>query len=154
MSISENQTPARGKWWLYGATAALLIVFALAAGILVGASYALPILVLGVLVLAFFALNDLVARRNLERHGNDSRAAQDDASETVPTAHLIADETALGDTAEAHNDLSPHDVPIGSAIRPAVEAQAARSGGTTRGDAYGAAGGRRLRDEEAPPART
>ncbi len=140
---------------LYGAVTATFLVFALAAGILVGPSYAVPIVVLWVLVMGFFAFNDIVARRNLERHDWDPLAAQDDERETVPSAHLIPDETALGDTAEAHTDLNPHDVPKDAPNRHAVEVQAEHEDGdTTRGDEYGAAGGRRLHHEEAPPSRT
>jgi hypothetical protein len=144
----------RGTLLFYAGTAALMALFALAAAVLVDPAYALPIVVLAVVVLGFFALNDVVARRNLARHGGDSVAAQDDASESVPSAHLIPDETALGDTAEAHDELSPHDVPIYAPNRRAVELQAARTGGTTRGNEYGAAGGRRLREKQAPPTRT
>ena len=109
-------------------------------------------------VMLIFALNDMIARRNLRRHGDDPLAAQEDETETVPSAHLIPDETALGDTAEAHAELSPHDVPADAPNRHAVEVEAAREDGsddaTTRGDEHGAAGGRQLRAEEAPPSRT
>jgi hypothetical protein len=67
---------------------------------------------------------------------------------------FYAGTAALMALPEAHNDLSPHDVPMNAANRRAVETQAARTGGPTRGNAYGAAGGRRLREEQAPPTRT
>ena len=142
----------RSKWTLYAGTAALMAIFALAA-VLAEPAYALPIVVLAAIVLGFFALNDVAARRNLERHGGDPAAAQGDEGEALPSAHLIPDATALGDTAEAHSDISPHDVPKDAPNRRAVERQAAVDGGTTRGDEYGAAGGRRLRKEDAPPSR-
>jgi hypothetical protein len=139
---------------LYAATAGLLAVFAITAAAFLGAQYAIPIVILAALILGFFALNDLTARRALQRHDGDALAVQDDATHTTPTAHLIPDETALGDTAQAHAEISPHDVPKGSPIRQAVERQATQHPrGTTRGNANGAAGGRQLAHDDAPPSR-
>ena len=42
------------------------------------------------------------------------------------------DETPLGDTPEAHDEISPHDLPKDHPGRKAAEEQA--EGGTTRGD--------------------
>ena len=44
------------------------------------------------------------------------------------------DETPLGDTPEAHDELSPHDLPQGHPGRQAAEEQAGGGAGTTRGD--------------------
>jgi hypothetical protein len=45
------------------------------------------------------------------------------------------DETELGDTPEAHDEISPHDLPVGHPGRKAAEEQAARRGdGVTQGD--------------------
>ena len=44
------------------------------------------------------------------------------------------DETALGDTPEAHDEISPHDLPPGHPGRQAAEEQAGGGQGTTRGD--------------------
>lgn len=43
------------------------------------------------------------------------------------------DETALGDTPEAHDEISPHDLPLGHPGRHAAERQADRTRGTRRG---------------------
>ena len=129
---------------MYGGAAALLTIFAIAAGILAGAAFAIPIVILAVLVLGFLALNNLLARRSLARHGGDPAAAQSDGADDLPAAHVIPDDRPLGDTAEAHDEISPHDLPKGSPARRAAEAQAARHGGTTRGHVNGAAGGRVL----------
>jgi hypothetical protein len=40
----------------------------------------------------------------------------------------------LGDTPEAHDEISPHDLPLGHPGRPAAVRQARLNGGTTRGD--------------------
>ena len=44
------------------------------------------------------------------------------------------DDTPLGDTPEAHDEISPHDLPPGHPGRHAAEEQAREHGGTTRGD--------------------
>ena len=44
------------------------------------------------------------------------------------------DETPLGDTPEAHDEISPHDLPKGHPGRKAAEEQAGGGGGTTEGD--------------------
>ncbi len=43
------------------------------------------------------------------------------------------DETPLGDTPEAHDEISPHDLPLDHPGRRAAEAQANSDVGTTRG---------------------
>jgi hypothetical protein len=48
----------------------------------------------------------------------------------------------LGDTPEAHDELSPHDIPLYSPARRAAERQAGGLAGTTRGHRQGAAAGR------------
>jgi hypothetical protein len=45
------------------------------------------------------------------------------------------DETPLGDTPEAHDEISPHDLPKDHPGRRAAEEQAGGEGGTTQGDA-------------------
>ena len=58
----------------------------------------------------------------------------DDAEEPLGPA-TPDDETPLGDTPEAHDEISPHDLPKDSPSRQAVEEEAGGEGGTTRGDA-------------------
>lgn len=43
-------------------------------------------------------------------------------------------ETQLGDTAEAHDEISPHDLPVDHRGRKAAERDAAKTNGLTRGD--------------------
>jgi hypothetical protein len=123
------------------AATTLLAIFAIAAGVLAGAAFAIPVAILAVLVLGFLSVNTLLARRTMQRHDGDPAAAQQDAGDGMPAAHLIPDDRPLGDTAQAHDEISPHDLPKGSPGRRAAEAQAARHGGTTRGHEQGAAGG-------------
>jgi hypothetical protein len=44
------------------------------------------------------------------------------------------DQTPLGDTPEAHDEIVPEDLPRGHPGRQAAEHQAAEGDGTTRGD--------------------
>jgi hypothetical protein len=44
------------------------------------------------------------------------------------------DETPLGDTPEAHDEITPHDLPPDHPGRQEAEEQAAEEDGTTRGD--------------------
>ena len=44
------------------------------------------------------------------------------------------DQTPLGDTPEAHDEINPHDLPPGHPGRGAAERQSGDEGGTTRGD--------------------
>lgn len=132
-----------GRPAIYGAAALpllLIMVGAIAAG---EAAFAVPIAILAVIVFGFFLFNDLLARRNVERHGGDVMAVQSDEDDSIPTAHGVADDaTALGDTSEAHAEINPHDFPKDSAAREEAENQAAARGGATRGDAEGGGGER------------
>ncbi|MCW3010870.1 MAG: hypothetical protein JWO90_1274 [Solirubrobacterales bacterium] len=65
----------------------------------------------------------------------ESRANTDDEAAAPPADILADDGRPLGDTAEAHDELSPHDLPPGHPGRQASEDQAGGEGGTTRGDA-------------------
>ena len=129
-----------GRPLIYGIAAVIflaLIVGAVAAG---EAAFAIPIVILAVLVFGFFAVNDLMGKRVMERHGGDPQAAAADneAPGYLHSAHVITDEqTALGDTPEAHAEINPHDFPKDSPGRQEAEAQAGGEGGTTRGDAGG-----------------
>jgi len=57
------------KLTIYAGTAVLLAVFAIAAGVLAGAQFAVPIVILAALVLGFLMLNSVLARRADSRAG-------------------------------------------------------------------------------------
>ena len=44
------------------------------------------------------------------------------------------EETPLGDTPEAHDEISPHDIPLDNPGRPEAERLAGGEGGTTKGN--------------------
>lgn len=58
-----------------------------------------------------------------------------DGTEPEPLGPFTPDDqTPLGDTPEAHDEITPHDLPLGHPGRQAAEHQAADGDGTTRGD--------------------
>lgn len=62
-------------------------------------------------------------------------SAPHDGTSPEPLGPLTPDDqTPLGDTPEAHDEITPHDLPLGHPGRQAAEQQAERSDGTTRGD--------------------
>ncbi len=58
----------------------------------------------------------------------------DDAADEPLGPVTPDDETPLGDTPEAHDEISPHDLPRDHPGRQAAEEQAQGEGGTTRGN--------------------
>ncbi|MBW3653041.1 MAG: hypothetical protein KY433_05490 [Actinobacteria bacterium] len=63
-----------------------------------------------------------------------SQAPPHDSESSEPLGPVTPDdETALGDTPEAHDELSPHDLPPGHPGREQAERQAGGGEGTTSG---------------------
>jgi hypothetical protein len=91
----------------------------------------------GLIILGGLGLNTFLASRQ-----SGARNATD-RHDAVPSAH--ADEPGrsesrpLGDTAEAHDEITPHDLPVGHPGRPAAERQAEGRFGTTEGNESGGA---------------
>jgi hypothetical protein len=103
----------------------------------------IALIILIVLVGAFFAVNRAIQQRQMAKHGGDVEAALSDSDDSLPSAPHIADsDRPLGDTPEAHDELNPHDVPKWDrATRGAAEEQAGGLEGTTGGNREGEAGG-------------
>ena len=60
--------------------------------------------------------------------------SQHDGTEREPLGPATPDDdTPLGDTPEAHDEISPHDLPLAHPGRQAAEEQAEHEAGTTRG---------------------
>ena len=104
------------------------------------AAFAWPLLVLFALCLAVAIVYRLIAGSN-----------RDDADHTDSIPRQPATRRrALGDTPEAHDEVSPHDIPLYSPARAAAARQAGGLAGTTRGNRQGGAagaGGSAARDE-------
>jgi hypothetical protein len=89
------------------------------------------------IVVAVLAINGAMRKRVTSRHDSIEDAMSDE-NEPIPSTHLIPDnETAAGDTPEAHDEINPHDLPAGHPGREAAEEQAEENDDgarTTRGD--------------------
>ena len=82
---------------------AVIAAFVVAALLTGDAIWVVPVLVLFGVVAVGFA-GHLGLRKHVENTDGDT---------ALPASHLEAeDETALGGTPEAHEDLSPHDLPV------------------------------------------
>jgi hypothetical protein len=99
----------------------------------------IAILTVVVLVGAVLAINGVMRKRVTARHDSIDDAMSDE-NEPLPSSHLIPDnETAAGDTPEAHDEINPHDLPAGHPGREAAEKKAEEEpdddgARTTRGD--------------------
>jgi hypothetical protein len=119
-------------------TVTFFAIIAVVAAIAGGITWAVPVVLVAIVVGVYALANGALARRERSKHGGDEDAALRDGSEGgLPKAHLIGDdETALGDTPEVHAEISPHDFPKGAPERRAAEEMAEQeSGDTTRGHA-------------------
>ena len=70
---------------------------------------------------------------SMSEHEHHAPPHDDDADEPLGPA-TPDDETPLGDTPEAHDEISPHDLPPDHPGRREAERQAGGEGGTTRGN--------------------
>lgn len=124
--------------WQFGMVLVFLVAFSLTVVLTGNAVYILAALMIAALVVGWAALNRVMTKRVEARHESIDDAMSDE-SEPLPSSHLIPDNrTAAGDTPEAHDEISPHDLPPDHPGRQAAEEQAEqRSAGgapTTRGD--------------------
>ena len=117
--------------WLIPAVLVFLVVFG-ATWAIADAEFLLPVALFIALVLGFLVANQLNARRVASRPDGGKA----DSGDPIPSAaHAADDERPLGDTAEAHDEISPHDLPVDHPGRKAAERQAGGSpAGTTEGD--------------------
>ena len=92
----------------------IVVVVAVAAAVMAGGSYAIPVVVLAVLVLGFVGFHRLLGRQKSARHGD--RVGDEVASDSDdPVPHFGFEEgTALGDDSEAgsqdaeeHSEMRP-----------------------------------------------
>jgi hypothetical protein len=111
-----------------GALGAVVVIVAFVAD----AGLAWPLLILFVLCLAAAVVYRLVAGSNRDDADHTDASPKQPATRSRP----------LGDTPEAHDEISPHDVPLYSPARRAVKEQAGGVSGTTRGHRQGGAAGR------------
>jgi hypothetical protein len=82
--------------------------------------YAVAPALLLVLILAVGAVDTLLARRQIDRHGGDVHAALGDSKAPEPVIPVNR-ETPYGETSESHDELSLHDVLPGEPMRKPLE---------------------------------
>ena len=71
----------------------------------------------------------------MPKHVKPSKVDRHDEEAKEPLGPLTPDEeTSLGDTPEAHDEVSPHDIPKGSPGRKEAERLAGKERGVTRGN--------------------
>src|SRR3954449_136845 len=106
------------------------------------AIWIIPLAVLALIVIGWFAVNAAGAKRISERQGGDPERAFEDSEDPVPSTHLIPDDQRpLGDTPEAHDEVNPHDIPLDNPGRHAAEERVGGEDGQTSGNVEGAPGG-------------
>ena len=116
---------------LLGAAGSLAAVVVIAAFV-ADASLAWPLLILFALCLAVAVVYRLIAGSNRDDADHSDSLPKQPATRSRP----------LGDTPEAHDEISPHDIPLYSPARRAAEQQASGVAATTRGHRQGGAAGR------------
>jgi hypothetical protein len=114
---------------------AVAVVLALT-GILTGQpEFLIPTALVGLVVALIVVAEKGLSTTVMRRHDQDPEQAVSDEQEPIPSAHVITDDdTALGDTPEAHKEISPRDLPPDHPGRKEAEAEAGDERGTTRGD--------------------
>lgn len=133
------------------------VVFVLTALLSGEPLFILPVLAVMALPAVFLAVNKLLSKRIADQHDGDPESAVSDNEDSIPSTHLVPDDTRpLGDTPEAHDEISPHDLPPGHPSRQAAEEQSAGEGaeGTTRGNAQGGDGGASVSGDDRTGERT
>jgi hypothetical protein len=125
--------------WQIALVVAFVVIFGVTVIVTGNPVYLIAAVMIAVLVIGYALFNRGMSKKVAARHGSIEDAMSDE-TEPVPSTHLIPDnETAAGDTPEAHDEINPHDLPRDHPGRQAAEAQAEEEPGddgarTTRGD--------------------
>jgi hypothetical protein len=120
--------------WQIGLVAAFIVIFGVTVILTGNPAYLIAAVIIAALVVGYALFNRAMSKKVASRH-DSLEDAMSDETEPIPSTHLIPDnETAAGDTPEAHDEINPHDLPPDHPGRPEAEAQAGGEEGTTRGD--------------------
>jgi len=65
---------------------------------------------------------------------DENHSDADSEAQSPPADILERDDRPLGDTEQAHDEISPHDFPLGHPGRQAAEDQSGGNEGTTQGN--------------------
>jgi hypothetical protein len=119
---------------MVGVVAVFVVIYAATVTVTGNPQFVWPVLVLVALLGGYAAFNLLLTRRKVRRDGSLEDAMSDN-TDPIPSAHLIPDDaTALGDTPEAHDEISPHDLPPDHPGRAEAERQARGEDSATQGN--------------------
>ena len=125
--------------WQLALIAAFLVVFGITVILTGNPVYLIAAVMIAALVIGYGLFNRAMTKRVAAKHDSIEDAMSDE-TEPIPSTHLIPDnETAAGDTPEAHDEINPHDLPAGHPGRAEAEEQAEEQPSddgarTTRGD--------------------
>lgn len=120
--------------WMIATIVGFMVIYSVTVLLSSDAIFIVPVLILGALLLGYALLNRFLTKRLVDKHGS-LEEAMGSGEESIPATHLMADDdTPLGDTKQAHDEINPHDLPMDHPGRKAAEAQAGGEDGTTQGD--------------------
>jgi hypothetical protein len=88
------------------------------------AAWIIPIVIVVLLIIGVLLFWQQATKANMDRYDGDVAAAMSDNSTPIPSTPLIPDDAELGDTTQAHDEISPHDLPPDHPGREAAEAEA------------------------------
>jgi hypothetical protein len=129
----------RGTGLLIAGVAGFYGICALAAAIFAGPAEAIATLLAGIIPMTGAALWVATTRaKTVPEVARKRDPAADDPDDPFPGVGAD-DVRPLGDTPEAHDEITPHDLPAGHPGRHAAERQAHELGGTTPGHRDGGA---------------
>lgn len=136
---TTTSNPVVPKWMLL-TLVGFFVVYGLTVIVMGEAAFLIPVIILAVIVLGYAVANHLIAQRAIARDGSLEEAMGDN-NDAIPSPSLIPSDGTrpLGDTPEAHDEITPHDLPLSHPGRQAAEEQAAQDepadpgSGTTRG---------------------
>jgi hypothetical protein len=123
---------------LIGGVIAFYLVCALAAAVFAGPAEAIATLLAGIIPMTGAALWVATARAKTRPQPSPRDPAAADSDDPFPGVGA-EDQRPLGDTPEAHDEMSPRDLPPDHPGRHEAERQAGAAGGTTRGHRDGGA---------------
>src|SRR4051795_8192294 len=117
--------------WQLALVGAFLVVFGLTVILTGNPVYLIAAVMIAALVVGWSLLNRAMTKRVAGKHDSIEDAMSDE-SEPIPSTHLIPDnETAAGDTPEAHDEINPHALPAGHPGREEAEEQPRDDGART-----------------------
>lgn len=97
-------------------------------------TFLIAVAILFLLVAGAYGVQKLMAARVLANDGSVEKA-QRDADDPIPALLLLPDDsTPVGDNPDAHDEITPHDLPLTHPGRHEAERQAGDDAKTTRGD--------------------